>query len=98
MKVDDYNGLPRFRGTQDEVIVGDTGFTVHRLRTNRRTSRNWEYVSGLEVEPATFHKNVTLRITSNRLSSVLVVAFDTEEEANEVKEFMDGARADNHDG
>lgn len=92
MKSSDYNGLARYMGKTDEVIVGETGFTIHRMRTNRRTSRDYEYVSRVEVEPATKKKEVTLRIVLGRLASVLVVAFASEEEAGEVKEAIDGAR------
>lgn len=49
----------------------------------------FEYISLLEVEDRTRHQNPVLRIVSHRLWATLLMAFDTVEEAIEVKEHLE---------
>jgi hypothetical protein len=93
MRTIEHNGCPAYMGVNgDRLVLGQEGFTLHKMRSNRRRSLNYEYVNDLAVDGATFHTMPRLRIISYRLSSVLLMFFETTEEAEEAKEaFTDAA-------
>lgn len=89
MRTLEHNGCPTFSGVNgDRIVFGEDGFTIHKTRSNRTRSLPYEYVNDLAVEGATFHTMPRLRIISYRLASVLLMFFDTTEEAEEAREAL----------